>query len=254
MALVVGLTGGIASGKSTVLRMLRELGVVTLDADQVVRELEQPGTEEWTRIVNLFGRDVVRTDGQLDRARLARKVFADPVARRQLEEIVHPAVYARLRQQLDDVFRQLNGGATAEAGTARAGAADKGEAERDAGAKTGAEAPAIAKEELEGSEDELVIVVDIPLLFESEAAKWLPLNRVAVVSVTPEVQRQRLMRRDGLTAEQAEQRLRAQWPLAEKVQRADDVVDNSGGIENTRSQVQRLVARWRQLAREGERP
>lgn len=235
MALVVGLTGGIASGKSTVLRMLRELGVITLDADQVVRELEQPGTEEWTRIVNLFGRDVVRTDGQLDRARLARKVFADPVARRQLEEIVHPAVYARLRQQLDDVFRQLNGRATA--------------ARLDAKGK--------AREELKGRaevEDELVIVVDIPLLFESDAAKWLPLNRVAVVSVTPEVQRQRLMMRDGLTVEQAEQRLHAQWPLAEKVRRADDVVDNSGGIENTRSQVQRLVARWRQLAREGERP
>lgn len=93
--LLVGLTGGIASGKSVVSRQLAELGAHVIDADTLAREVVAPGGPAWQPIVDAFGRDVLRPDGTLDRARLGALVFADPVKRRRLEEITHPPIQAR---------------------------------------------------------------------------------------------------------------------------------------------------------------
>ncbi|HLM22357.1 MAG TPA: dephospho-CoA kinase [Propionibacteriaceae bacterium] len=90
----VGLTGGIASGKSLVAAELAARGATIIDADVLAREVVEPGTPALAAIIERFGADVVQ-DGQLDRARLAQIVFADPLARRDLERIVHPAVRAR---------------------------------------------------------------------------------------------------------------------------------------------------------------
>ena len=90
----MGLTGGIASGKSLVAEELAKLGAVVIDADVLAREVVEPGTPGLAAIVARFG-DAVLTDGRLDRARLGALVFADPAARRDLERIVHPAVRAR---------------------------------------------------------------------------------------------------------------------------------------------------------------
>jgi dephospho-CoA kinase len=90
----VGLTGGIASGKSMVAEELAARGAVIIDADLLAREVVEPGTPALAAIIDRFGPEVV-SDGQLDRARLAQIVFADPLARRDLERIVHPAVRAR---------------------------------------------------------------------------------------------------------------------------------------------------------------
>jgi dephospho-CoA kinase len=90
----VGLTGGIASGKSMVAAELAARGAIVIDADVLAREVVEPGTPEIAAIINRFGEQVV-SDGRLDRARLAQIVFADPLARRDLERIVHPAVRAR---------------------------------------------------------------------------------------------------------------------------------------------------------------
>jgi dephospho-CoA kinase len=90
----VGLTGGIASGKSLVAAELAARGATIIDADVLAREVVEPGTPALAAIIDRFGADVVQ-DGQLDRARLAQIVFADPLARRDLERIVHPAVQAR---------------------------------------------------------------------------------------------------------------------------------------------------------------
>jgi dephospho-CoA kinase len=90
----VGLTGGIASGKSMVAEELAARGAVIIDADLLAREVVEPGTPALAAIIGRFGPKVVR-DGQLDRARLAQIVFADPLARNDLERIVHPAVRAR---------------------------------------------------------------------------------------------------------------------------------------------------------------
>jgi dephospho-CoA kinase len=91
----VGLTGGIASGKTAVSDALREHGAVVIDADILAREVVEPGTPGMAAVVRRFGDGVLAADGRLDRAALGRIVFADPAARRDLEAIVHPAVRAR---------------------------------------------------------------------------------------------------------------------------------------------------------------
>ena len=93
--LLVGLTGGIASGKSSVSRQLVELGCRLIDADVLAREVVAPEAPAWRAIVEEFGRDVAGPDGQLDRKRLGALVFADPARRKVLEGITHPAIVAR---------------------------------------------------------------------------------------------------------------------------------------------------------------
>ena len=99
--LVIGLTGGIGSGKSAVSRCFERLGVPVIDADQVAREVVEPGQPALAQIAATFGSDMLRDDGSLDRARLRERVFADPDARRQLEAILHPRIRTRMREQLE---------------------------------------------------------------------------------------------------------------------------------------------------------
>jgi dephospho-CoA kinase len=94
----VGLTGGVASGKSTVSAVLRDLGAVVVDADALAREVVEPGTPGLAAVVTAFGREVLADDGSLDRARLGAVVFADPSRRKALEAIIHPLVRARAAQ------------------------------------------------------------------------------------------------------------------------------------------------------------
>ena len=91
----VGLTGGVASGKSTVSAMLRDLGAVVVDADALAREVVEPGTPGLDAVVDEFGSDVLTADGRLDRWKVGALVFADPSRRAALEAIVHPLVRAR---------------------------------------------------------------------------------------------------------------------------------------------------------------
>lgn len=98
--IAVGLTGGIGSGKSTVGALLVERGAVLVDADQLAREVVEPGTDGFARVVERFGPEVVQADGRLDRGKLASVVFVDAEARRELNAIVHPAVAARMAERL----------------------------------------------------------------------------------------------------------------------------------------------------------
>jgi dephospho-CoA kinase len=97
---VIGLTGSIASGKSTVAKMLRQRGAEVIDADRVYRSLLVPGSELWRRVVERFGPTVVRPDGEINRAQLAEMVFADPEALADLDRITHPAVIADIRSRI----------------------------------------------------------------------------------------------------------------------------------------------------------
>ena len=97
---LIGLTGNIGTGKSTVLRMLEQLGARVIDADRLAHEVMEPDTPVWRDVVESFGPGVVAADGRIDRAALARIVFDDPVALQRLEAIVHPAVGARIAQAL----------------------------------------------------------------------------------------------------------------------------------------------------------
>jgi dephospho-CoA kinase len=101
--LLVGLTGGIGAGKSTVARLLAEHGAVVIDADSIVRELQQPGTDVFGAIVDRFGSSIVAADGSLDRERLADIVFRNDDARSALNAIVHPAVYGVMSERIAEV-------------------------------------------------------------------------------------------------------------------------------------------------------
>ena len=101
--LLVGLTGGIATGKSTVSALLRQLGCEIVDADLLAREVVEPGQPAWTTIVAEFGQDVLTGDGTLDRKKLGAIVFADPERRRRLEAITHPAIRERFQARLDEL-------------------------------------------------------------------------------------------------------------------------------------------------------
>jgi dephospho-CoA kinase len=193
---LIGLTGGIGSGKSTVAAMLRELGATVIDADEAAREVVEPGTPGFDEVVKEFGTGIVR-DGRLDRARLADLVFRDAEARQRLNRIVHPRV-------------------------------------RDWMAARQAEAEARGED---------VAVLEIPLLYENhlEAA----MKAVILVHVPEALQVRRLVEQGrGFTPEQAQARIAAQMPIDEKAARATYVIDNSGSLEETRRQVERV---WRQI-------
>lgn len=104
--LLIGLTGNIATGKSTVARMLRELGAVVIDADQIARDVVRPGQPSLAEIVRVFGSEVLLPNGELDRPKMARLVFSDPDKLRQLEAIIHPvvreAIWREIRAQPND--------------------------------------------------------------------------------------------------------------------------------------------------------
>jgi dephospho-CoA kinase len=103
---VIGLTGGIASGKSLVAGFLEEMGAVVVDADQLAREVVKPGTGSYRAIVDFFGEIVLQEDGTLDRKALGRIVFADPEARARLEQMTHPAILRLAEERLDEERRK----------------------------------------------------------------------------------------------------------------------------------------------------
>lgn len=96
--MIIGLTGGIACGKSTVSRMLAERDARIIDADLIAREVVRPGEEAWSLVVERFGRDILLANDELDRAKLGSLVFSDEQARLDLNAIVHPAIRGRMRQ------------------------------------------------------------------------------------------------------------------------------------------------------------
>ncbi|HEX78092.1 MAG TPA: dephospho-CoA kinase [Dehalococcoidia bacterium] len=98
--IVIGLTGGIGSGKSTVSQMLAELGAVVIDVDRLGHEALSPHTEAWQEVVTAFGSEILKPDGEIDRARLAQKVFGDAQAIERLNRIMHPRMYRLAQEKL----------------------------------------------------------------------------------------------------------------------------------------------------------
>lgn len=107
MARVIGLTGGLASGKSAVAAILRDLGAHVVSADAIAREIVEPGSPALREIVEAFGPEFVGPDGRLDRARLAARIFADPEARARLNTITHPRIRERIRAEIARLHRHL---------------------------------------------------------------------------------------------------------------------------------------------------
>ncbi len=103
---VIGLTGGIGSGKSTVSRFLQELGAVILDADKVGHEAYQPDTEAWREVVAAFGREILTPDGDIDRKKLGEIVFSNPESLARLNQIMHPRMFDMMKARLEEYHRQ----------------------------------------------------------------------------------------------------------------------------------------------------
>ena len=103
---VIGLTGGIGSGKSTVSQFLAELGAVILDADEIGHEAFKPDTEIWRQVVAAFGRQILTPDGNIDRKKLGNIVFSNPESLSRLNQIMHPRMYALVKAQLEEYRRQ----------------------------------------------------------------------------------------------------------------------------------------------------
>jgi dephospho-CoA kinase len=192
--LVVGVTGNIASGKSTVLAMLGERGAQTIDADAVYHRLIAPGLPLWSALRDRFGPGIIGPEGTIDRGALGKIVFGDPAALADLDALTHPAVIAAIDAEV-------------------------------------------------AASDAAVVAIGAVKLIESGHADHC--DRVWLVTCDPEEQVARLMRRNGLSREDAQQRVAAQPPLAPKLLRADAVIDNSGDLASTREQVDAAWSRLR---------
>jgi dephospho-CoA kinase len=106
MKVVIGLTGGIGSGKSTVSGMLAQLGAVILNADEVGHETLKPGTEAWQEITSAFGQEIVKDSGEIDRGKLGEIVFSNPKALARLNSIMHPRMYQAMKRRIEEWQRQ----------------------------------------------------------------------------------------------------------------------------------------------------
>ncbi|HMG27616.1 MAG TPA: dephospho-CoA kinase [Acidimicrobiia bacterium] len=177
--LLVGLTGGIGAGKSTVADLLAARGAVIVDADRVARAVVEPGQPALAKLVERFGDGIVDADGRLDRAALAKVAFSDGESRRDLEGITHPAINEEFTRRV-------------------------------------AEAPSDA-----------IVVLDVPLLAESEQARKRPYQTVIVVEAPRDVRLRRLEAR-GVDRADAEARMNAQAGDDERRKLATYVVDNGG--------------------------
>ena len=198
----IGLTGGIASGKSSVAHYLQDLGIVVLDADRYAHEALKAGSQASEAVLKRYGRqveaapdcDIERSSGQrsINRRELGRIVFHNPDERRWLEQTIHPMVRARFELELDK------------------------------------------------HPETSTIVLMIPLLFEADLTEMV--SEIWVVHCLPEQQLERLKQRDRLSTAEAEARINAQWPMSRKCEQADLLLDNCSAPIRWEREIQTRLA------------
>lgn len=188
--MIIGLTGGIATGKSLVSKTLRELGIKVIDADQIAHRVLNR-TEVIDKIKEEFGREIINNKGKIDRKKLGEIVFSEYVKLKKLEEITHPTILDVIDQKLKEYKKQD------------------------------------------------LIVLDAPLLFETYLDQKV--DEIWVVYAEESMQIERLQKRDGLDYFEAKCRIDVQMSLKEKVQWADQVINNEGTKQELRRKVVKLV-------------
>lgn len=193
----IGLTGSIATGKSTVTNMLKELGAFVIDCDKTARDVVAPGTRGLAKIEAAFGKEAIAADGSMDRVYIGDLVFRNPEMKKRLENILFPLIFEALDEEL---LRLERAGATP------------------------------------------VVFLDMPLLYEVKYDSYV--DEVWLVYVPFEVQLSRLMKRNGYTKEEALLRIHSQISVDKKKSLAQQVIDNSGTLEDTKEQVRSL---WERL-------
>jgi len=197
--LVVGITGGIGSGKTAVTDIFSTLGIDIVDADIAARVVVEPGTTALRQIAQHFGPQLIQTDGSLDRAALRRIIFQDANAKQWLEQLLHPLIGEEVRRQLD------------------------------------------------AAKSPYVIFVS-PLLI--EAKQHLFCNRILVVDVAEEVQLQRTVARDNNDAPQVQRIIASQANRTQRLAYADDIIENTGSLEQLREQVEKKHRFYLELAQQ----
>lgn len=206
--LKVGLTGGIAAGKSVVGEMFASLGAHVIQADQISHQLMQPGEAVYQEVVDHFGVGILDPDGSVNRARLGELAFGGPHRPsrvQELNQIVHPAVIRRQEEWMAEVGRR---------------------------------------------DPHAIALVEAALILEAGMAKRL--DRLVVVTCQPEQRIERWAQRLKVNQETARReitrRMAAQLPDEEKIKAADYVIDNSGSLDETRRQVEKIFAQLKKEA------
>lgn len=193
----VVLTGGIASGKTTVSDRFAELGVPVIDTDLIAREVVEPGQPALGEIAERIGRQYLDSEGCLDRRKMREAIFANPAIKQRLESILHPRIALAVRERVE-------------------------------------------------AQTYPYCLLVIPLYSESKSYDWV--DRVLVVDVSEEIQIERVMRRDRISRNDSLSIIAAQASREERLTLADDVLDNSGSVEQLQEKVGRLHRHYLQLA------
>jgi dephospho-CoA kinase len=186
--MIIGLTGGIASGKSTAAEYLEQKGAEVIDADKIAHQVSRKGEQGWQKVVNEFGEEILKENDEFDRAKLADIVFSDPVKRKKLESLLHPIIIKKMKEEANKYL----------------------------------------------SKDKIVVFM-APLLFEVGIDKFC--DQVWLIAAAREVQIKRIIKRDGITREEAINRIESQMPLAEKKEKSDVVISNNDSIENLKEKI-----------------
>ncbi len=189
----IGLTGGIGSGKSSVASLFADLGVPVISADDIAHQLTRAGSPQLDEIARHFGDSVLQSDGNLDRRQLADLVFADPLKKKLLEDILHPVIRTAMHKQAD-------------------------------------------------SSNAPYVILEIPLLLES--GQYREMDRVLVVNAPLQARKRWLANDRGIDQQQVERIIRQQASNAERLAIADDVIENSAGLDDLASQVAQLHRRY----------
>ncbi|MDQ7015085.1 MAG: dephospho-CoA kinase [Gammaproteobacteria bacterium] len=192
--LIIGLTGGIGSGKSTVAQLFSEYGIPVLDADQIARQLVEVGQPALTKIAQRFGQHILHADGSLNRSALRQKIFNDSRAKQQLENLLHPLI----RQQMHIQSKQL----------------------------------------LQQQPPPSYCIHMIPLLLESQ--QTASVDRILVVDLPEQLQIQRVKQRDQQSQTEVQRIIEQQVSRQQRLQAANEVIDNSGHLNALQKQVKQL--------------
>lgn len=195
MTFVLGLTGGIATGKSTADQFFRKQQIPVIDADKIAHEQMNIGQPSWAAIKDEFGPAYFNPDQTLNRQKLGQLVFEQPVEMKRLNRITHPLI----RQAIFQRLRTLKERRTK------------------------------------------IIVIDMPLLFESHSQTLC--DQVLVITLPEEVEIKRLMRRNHFSRAEARERIKSQMPLQEKEAKADYVIANTGTIKELEAKLAHLLAK-----------
>lgn len=196
---LIGLTGGIASGKSLVSNLFKDASFSIIDADEITKAVTKPGEKVYDDIVKEFGSEFVKDDKNLDKKKLAKLIFKNSTSKTKLEGLTHPEIRKKISEKILEHKKK----------------------------KT------------------KILILDAPLLIERGLYKQM--DKVVVVYVDTDTQKERVIKRDGISGEEAILKIKAQMPLDEKRDYADYLIDNSGTPEITKEQVFKLIKRIKKL-------